>query len=128
MFQAFVKAPINAIVLSGAVIVGLAAMQPVYAAGEGTTTTTPSCKKKHVWDKRRKKCVKVKKTSNLSDDNIYDAARDLAYSKRYEEAITILQLAKNKQEPSYSKLPWIRHPQVRRCAKGLEILSGCTCG
>ena len=72
---------------------------PVYAAGDSTTTTTPTCKRNHVWNKKKRKCVKVKKSSGLSDDNLYEAARDLAYAKRYDEAITALKLAKNQNDP-----------------------------
>ncbi len=72
---------------------------PAFAAGEGSTSTTPSCKRGHAWDKRKKKCVKAKKSSNLSDENIYQVARNLAYETRYEEAISILKLAKNQADP-----------------------------
>ena len=46
MFQVLSKAPINALVLSGAVIVGLAGMQPAYSAGEGTTVDNPELQEK----------------------------------------------------------------------------------
>lgn len=78
---------------------GAFAPAPGYAAGGGASTTTPTCKRNHAWDKRKRKCVRVKKSSNLSDQNIYEVARNLAYGKRYDEAITILKLAKNQNDP-----------------------------
>lgn len=70
-----------------------------FAAGGGTSGATPNCKRHFAWDKNKRKCVKVKKSSNLSDENIYDVARNLAYGKRYGEAITLLKLAKNQNDP-----------------------------
>ena len=52
-----------------------------------------------MWDKKKKKCVKQEKSSNLSDDNLYEAARDLAYHGRYDEAVTVLKLAQNQNDP-----------------------------
>ncbi len=73
---------------------------PVYAAGESSTTTrVPNCKKDMAWDKRKKKCVKVKKSSGLSDDNIYESAKSLAYAKRYDEALVVLSLAADPATP-----------------------------
>ena len=67
--------------------------------GDESTSTTPTCKRSYVWDKKKGKCVKVKRSSNLTDDNLYEAGRDLAYAKRYDEAIAVLNLAKNQQDP-----------------------------
>jgi len=84
-----------------AVGITMFAMTPSYSAGEGTTTTkpAPSCKKGKMWDKKKKKCVKVKKESNLSDDNLYQVAKDFAYNKRYEDALEVLNLAANQNDP-----------------------------
>ncbi|MEL7230787.1 MAG: tetratricopeptide repeat protein, partial [Pseudomonadota bacterium] len=68
------------------------------AASDSSTSTTPTCKASMVWDKRKRKCVKAK-SSSLSDDNIYEAARDLAYHNRHEEALTLLAMADNKSDP-----------------------------
>ena len=70
-----------------------------YAAGGGGGNTTVTCRKGKIWDKQKKKCVLIKKESNLSDDNLYEAARDLAYNLRYEEAIETLKLASNQNDP-----------------------------
>ena len=74
---------------------------PAFAASDGGSTTvkTPTCKKGMVWSKKSKKCVKAKKSSQLDDNNLYEAARDLAYNQRYEEAINVLKLAQNQSDP-----------------------------
>jgi len=74
---------------------------PAYAAGGGggNTTVTPSCKKSLVWDRRKRKCVKARKRSGLDDDNLFAAARDLAYHGRYDEAINVLHLVEDKKAP-----------------------------
>ncbi len=72
---------------------------PAYAAGGESTTVTPTCKKGKIWDKKKKKCITAKKSSGLSDDNLFEAARDLAYHQRYDEAINVLKLAENQNDP-----------------------------
>ena len=75
------------------------AVAPVFAADEVYKPRTPSCKRGHAWDRRKGKCVKARKSSNLTDNNIYEVARNLAYETRYDEAISILKLAKNQNDP-----------------------------
>jgi tetratricopeptide (TPR) repeat protein len=78
----------------------------LYAAGsesDGTqppekTKTTTECKNGQVWDKKEKKCVDAKKSS-LDDDTLFNAARELAYDGQYDNAINLLQLAKNQNDP-----------------------------
>ena len=90
------------------------------AAGSGTTTTTtPTCKKGKVWDKQKKKCVVAEQSGQLDDDNIYEAARDLAYNKRYEEAINVLNLAENKSDPRILNYLGYSHRKLGQVEKGL---------
>lgn len=63
------------------------------------TETTTKCKKKQVWDKKLGKCVTARQESGLSDDALYEAARELAYAKRYGEAQYMLSLAANQNDP-----------------------------
>ncbi len=74
---------------------------PAFSAGGGdsSTVTVPSCKKGKIWNKKKKKCVKIKRSSSLDDDNLFESARDLAYHGRYQEAIEVLKLAKNQRDP-----------------------------
>ncbi|TCN32386.1 tetratricopeptide repeat protein [Sinorhizobium americanum] len=53
------------------------------------TKTTTQCKDGKVWDAKRNRCVDAKR-SDLSDDVLFDAARELAYAGQYENAIKVL--------------------------------------
>lgn len=81
-------------------------LSPVYAAGEETdetkppvkTETTTECKDGKVWDIEKKECVEPKK-SGFNDDQLYKAAREFAYAGQYGNAIEVLHLAKNQDDP-----------------------------
>jgi tetratricopeptide (TPR) repeat protein len=66
-----------------------------FAAGSGNsnpptaTETTTKCKKGEVWDKKTEKCVKVE-GSNLTNDQRFEAVRELAYAGRPDEALAVL--------------------------------------
>jgi tetratricopeptide (TPR) repeat protein len=62
------------------------------------TETTTKCKDGKVWDKAKKECVNPKKSS-LSDDQLFQAAREFAYAEQYQNAINVLKLAKNQNDP-----------------------------
>jgi tetratricopeptide (TPR) repeat protein len=87
-------------VVAAAAIVLATATAPFAAGGGGggTTPTTTKCKKGKIWDKGKKKCVTAK-SGLLNDDALYEAGRELAYADRYEEAINVLKLAKNQDDP-----------------------------
>ncbi|MCO5065169.1 MAG: tetratricopeptide repeat protein [Rhizobiaceae bacterium] len=71
------------------------------AAGEGgggSNPTVSQCKKGEVWDKKKQKCVKAQRGAT-DDESIYEAGRDLANAERYQEAIDILELAANPNDP-----------------------------
>ena len=107
-------------VAASVMISALAFTQPVFAAGDGgSTTTTVTCINGKVYDRKTKKCVKPKKSSGLSDDNIYDAARDLAYHKRYEEAINVLRLAENQDDPRILNYLGYSHRKLGMVEQGL---------
>ncbi len=76
-----------------------------------------------VWDKRRKKCVRVKKSSQLDDENIYEAARDLAYHRRYEEALDLLDLAENGDDPRILNIRGYATRKLGRIREGLTYYS-----
>lgn len=89
----------TSLAIAAAMTASLFAFTPVYSADGGSTVSTPTCKRGKVWDKRKKKCVRARKSSGLSDDNLFEAARDLAYHRRYGEAIVVLKLAGNQNDP-----------------------------
>jgi tetratricopeptide (TPR) repeat protein len=79
---------------------------PAFAAGEASdgtkpppkTETTTKCADGKIWDKKRKECV-VPKKSSFNDDDLYKAAREFAYAGQYDNALTVLHLAKNQDDP-----------------------------
>jgi len=92
---------------------------PVYAAGGDNSTIMPTCKKGKVWDKSKKKCVIVKKSSQLDDENIYLAGRDLALLERFDEAIAVLSYASNKNDPRILNFLGYAHRKAGRVDVGL---------
>ena len=62
------------------------------------TQTTKQCNKNRVWSDTKKRCVRIKK-SQLSDDGIYNNARELAYAGRYDDALELLGMAANPKDP-----------------------------
>lgn len=84
-----------ALTLAIPVTLALSLSAPVFAAGGGDsaapkpTRTSKDCKGVKVWDKAKKKCVNPE-GSNLDDDTLYDAVRELAYAGRYNDAIGVM--------------------------------------
>ena len=96
---------------------------PAFAAGEGSgggggDGGTTQCKKGEVWDKKKKKCVKPE-YGMLDDDSIYEAGHDLAMAGRYDEAISVLTLAANKQDPRILNYLGYSHRHSGRVTVGL---------
>ena len=94
---------------------------PVYAAGSGGSggdETVTQCKKGQVWDKKKKKCV-APQEGMLDDDSIYDAGHALAMAGRYDEAIAVLSLAANKQDPRILNYLGYSHRHSGRVTVGL---------
>ncbi|RWM04730.1 tetratricopeptide repeat protein [Mesorhizobium sp.] len=95
---------------------------PAFAAGEGggggSGGGTTQCKKGEVWDKKKNKCVKPQ-YGMLDDDSIYEAGHDLAMAGRYDEAISVLTLAANKQDPRILNYLGYSHRHSGRITVGL---------
>ncbi len=99
---------------------------PALAAGSGdsapTTTSVkkriPKCKKGKVFSLRRKKCIKAKK-SELDDNNIFLAGRQLAFDGRYVEAIEVLTLASDLNNPKILNYLGYSHRKAGRVDVGL---------
>ncbi|RWM96950.1 MAG: tetratricopeptide repeat protein [Mesorhizobium sp.] len=110
-------------VLAAAVSLPLFAA-PAFTAGEGGGgggsggQTTTQCKKGQVWDKKKKKCV-VPQYGMLDNDSIYEAGHDLAMAGRYDEAISVLTLAANKQDPRILNYLGYSHRHSGRVTVGL---------
>ncbi|QHQ36035.1 tetratricopeptide repeat protein [Algicella marina] len=75
-----------------------------FAAGSDDTTppkptaTTTQCTSAQVFDPKTRKCVDARE-SNLSDDQRYEAARELAYDGQYENALIVLAAAEDQNDP-----------------------------
>jgi tetratricopeptide (TPR) repeat protein len=101
--------PLSRLTLASATLLAglaLGLSAPAFAAGEETdetspppkTETTTKCNEGKVWDKKKKECVKAEQ-SGFNDDDLYRAARELAYAEQYDNAIHVLQLAQNQNDP-----------------------------
>ena len=88
---------ITAFFLSSFASMGLAAgsddTQPPVA-----TETTEKCKDGQIWDKEKELCVDAT-SGALTDDDRYNAARELAYDGQYTNALTVLATAENQNDP-----------------------------
>lgn len=86
------------------VLISSATMTGARAAGSDdgqppeATKTTQECKDGKVWDEKKKECVDPQK-SGFNDDQLYRAARELAYAGQYDNAIRVLRLARNQDDP-----------------------------
>ena len=91
------------------------------AAGDGGSDgqTVVQCKKGEVWDKKKQKCVKAQRGA-VDDESIYEAGRDLANAERYEEAIAVLELAVNPNDPRVLNYLGYANRKLGRVELGLK--------
>jgi tetratricopeptide (TPR) repeat protein len=91
------------VLLSSGLIVALAGSM-AFAAGSDDSTppkptkTTTECKGGKIFDDKVGKCVNPVQ-GMYDDDTLYGAARELAYAGQYENAIGILKLAADQNDP-----------------------------
>ncbi|HEY5818873.1 MAG TPA: tetratricopeptide repeat protein [Mesorhizobium sp.] len=91
---------------------------PAFAAGGGGgADPTPTCSAGKVWDKKTKKCVT--RSSLNDDDSIFENGRALAYAGRYDEAIDVLTMAKDKTDPRILNFLGYAHRKSGRVEVGL---------
>lgn len=96
----------------------------LFAAGESDygddkgNETVENCPQGQVWDKRRKKCVPPQQ-GLLDDDSLYEAGRALARAERYDEAIAVLSLAADKNDPRILNYLGYAHRKAGRVLVGL---------
>ncbi|OJF96837.1 tetratricopeptide repeat protein [Pararhizobium antarcticum] len=70
------------------------------AAGEDTTTppattkTSTECTDGKIWDAEKKECVEPQK-SGMTDDLLFEAARELAYAGQHDNALKVLDAARD---------------------------------
>lgn len=107
-----------AIALATTLLAVPAAAPIAFAAGSGGSGETATCTNGKVWDNSQKKCVYPQR-GQLDDDNIYEAGRDLAMAGRYGEAITVLGMAANKEDPRILNYLGYSHRKAGRVEVGL---------
>lgn len=92
----------NILATIGSGLLGLSIATAALAAGDGNSSATPTeaaCKKKGmVLDPKTKKCVEAEH-GMFSDEVLYINARGMAYDGQFKDAIRLLSLVKNKDDP-----------------------------
>ncbi|MDP3896118.1 MAG: tetratricopeptide repeat protein [Mesorhizobium sp.] len=92
---------------------------PALSAGSGGgTETTQKCKEGEVWSQTENKCVPAKQGA-VDDDSLYAGGRALALAGRYGEAINVLSLAANKNDPRILNYLGYAHRKAGRVEVGL---------
>ncbi|WP_280775470.1 hypothetical protein [Rhizobium sp. SG_E_25_P2] len=86
------------VLVSSATITGARAAGSDDGQPPEPTNTTQECKNGKVWDEKKKECVDPQK-SGFNDDQLYRAAREMAYAGQYDNAIRVLKLARNQEDP-----------------------------
>ena len=100
-----------ALIVASALALAPFAIGPSFSAGGGGGDSSgssggsgsgggnaPKCAAGKIYDKKTKKCV-TQKSGAVDDDTIYWTGRQLAQGGSYDEAIKVLSLAQNKNDP-----------------------------
>ncbi len=96
-----------------------------FAAGSDSTEppvrteTTQVCKDGQVFDRKSRKCLDVEGAA-LSDDEIYNAARELAYDGQYDNALHVLAAAENHNDPRILNYKGFANRKAGRVAEGMR--------
>jgi pentatricopeptide repeat protein len=69
-----------------------------WADGGGRDDTTPTCPRGQVWDSRTQRCVEAR-SSILPDKELAANAYALAKAERYDEALAVLDLMRDRDTP-----------------------------
>ena len=91
------------------------------AGGGGDNTASPTnhnCKKGEVWNKTKKKCVKVE-SGVLPDEDLYQQGRALARLGHYDWAIEVLAAVQNQQDPRVLNYTGYSHRKAGRLEIGI---------
>ncbi|MCO5162759.1 MAG: tetratricopeptide repeat protein [Mesorhizobium sp.] len=100
----------------------LPAASLAYAAGgdggSGGSGQTPACKSGEVYSQKEKKCVPANQGA-IDDDDLFQTGRALAYAGRYGEAIEMLGLVSDKNDPRVLNMLGFSHRKSGRIEVGL---------
>jgi tetratricopeptide (TPR) repeat protein len=86
--------------------------------GDSGASSLPRCAAGKVYSKKSRKCV-TQKSGVVDDDNLYLAGAQLAREGNYEEAIKVLSLARNKNDPRILNYLGYSHRKAGRILVGL---------
>lgn len=108
------------IALASALFISAAAIPAAFSAGGGggSGSDNSQCTGGKVWDKKLKKCVDPQR-GQIDDDSIFEAGRYFAENGRYDDAINILTLAANKEDPRILNYLGYSHRKAGRITVGL---------
>lgn len=93
-----------------------------FAASDGgtsSTNTTKDCKNGKVWDDKKNKCVDAEH-GMFSDDKLYETAKEFAYAGQYDNAINVLKLAANQDDPRIGTYYGFAHRKAGRVELGMS--------
>lgn len=80
--------------------------------------TTETCTNGQIWDDKAKTCVAPEQGA-MSDDALYKAARELAYDGQYENALKVLAVAGNPNDPRILNYKGFANRKAGRMAEGM---------
>ena len=109
------------IAISAALAATVWSAPPAFSASDNGSTIiiTPKCKRGKVWSKKKRRCILIKKSSQLDDENLYRAGRDLAVLGRYDDAIKVLSNSRNKNDPRVLNYLGYSHRKAGRIDTGI---------
>lgn len=84
------------------------------------TQTTQKCTSGQVYDKATKTCVSAR-SGMFSDDEIYTAARELAYDGQYQNALNVLAVADNQNDPRILNYKGFSNRKAGRVELGMSF-------
>ena len=95
-----------------------------FAAGSDSTSppvktqTTQDCENGQIWDEKKSECVNPQ-SGALSDDELYNAARELAYDGQYDNALKVLDVAENQNDPRILNYRGFANRKAGRIEEGM---------
>ena len=87
-------------------------------SGGSDQTSTPTCKSGQVYSQAQKKCVPANQGA-IDDNDLFQTGRALAYAGRYGEAIQMLGLMSDKNDPRVLNMLGFSHRKSGRIEVGL---------
>jgi tetratricopeptide (TPR) repeat protein len=85
-----------------------------------TTETTEECTDGKIWDEKAGACVTAEQGA-MSDDALYKAARELAYDGQYENALKVLAVAENQNDPRILNYKGFANRKAGRMEEGMAF-------